>query len=195
MKFLRIGTLAISLLFTHFHLSGQDSLERKYQNMIETTETFNQYKVIPRTTIDGFWSEVLDSLRDHNATISSLRSEIAAQKDTISSLSSAKLELKAQLDESLTQNDSIAFFGMNVFKITYHFIVWGIIIVLAVLAVLAYTMFIKSNRVTVRSRKELDALQREYEDHKSKARETQVKLKRELQTSINKMEELKRGRS
>jgi len=195
MKFLRTGTLAISLLFAHFHLVGQDSLDEKYQNMIETTETFNQYKVIPRTTIDAFWSEVLDSLRDNNATISSLRSEIAVQQDTISSLSAATSELKAQLDESLTLNDSISFFGIDVSKTTYHFIVWGIIMVLAVLAALAYMMFMKSNRVTSRSRKELGALEQEFEDHKNKARETQVKLKRELQTSINKMEEMKRGRS
>lgn len=67
--------------------------------------------------------------------------------------------------------------------------------VLAVLAALAYMMFMKSNRVTSRSRKELGALEQEFEDHKNKARETQVKLKRELQTSINKMEEMKRGRS
>ena len=195
MKFLRIGILTISMLFACLYAVGQDSLNVKYQNMIQTTETFNQYKVIPRTRIDAFWTEVMDSLRDGSATIKALRQEIAVQIDTISSLSSANTSIQSQLDESLTLNDSIAFVGVNLSKTTYHLIVWGIIVVLAVLAVVAYMMYLKSNRVTVRSNRELETLHSQFEDHKSKARETQVKLKRELQTSINKIEEMKRGRS
>ena len=195
MKFLRIGILTTSMLFACLYAVGQDSLNAKYQNMIETTETFNQYKVIPRTRIDAFWTEVMDSLRDGSATIKALRQEIAVQIDTISSLSSANTSIQSQLDESLTLNDSIAFVGVNLSKTTYHLIVWGIIVVLAVLAVVVYMMYLKSNRVTVRSNRELETLHSQFEDHKSKARETQVKLKRELQTSINKIEEMKRGRS
>ena len=195
MKFLRIGILTTSMLFACLYAVGQDSLNVKYQNMIQTTETFNQYKVIPRTRIDAFWTEVMDSLRDGSATIKALRQEIAVQSDTISSLSSANTSIQSQLDESLTLNDSIAFVGVNLSKTTYHLIVWGIIVVLAVLAVVAYMMYLKSNRVTVRSNRELETLNSQFEDHKSKARETQVKLKRELQTSINKIEEMKRGRS
>ncbi len=183
------------LFFESTAAKSQDSLHVKYQNLIETTETFNQYKVIPRTTIDLFWSEVMDTLRKNDEVIKSMMTQVQAQNDSIENLNSRSRELGAQLEESLTQNDSIAFVGINVSKTTYHLIVWALITILLVATILVYFMFMKSNRVTVRSKKELEALQTELDDHKNKSRENQAKLKRELQTAINKMEEMKRGRS
>jgi len=194
MKFLKVGVITALLLFAGNQVMAQDTLNVKYQDMIRTTETFNQFKVIPRTTIDAFWSEVVDSLTQNATEIKSLKSEVSVQKDSLKRLSSTKRSLQGRLDESLNQKDSIRFLGMDLSKTTYHIIVWGIIIAVAILAVVFYLMFIKGNRVTTRSKKELEELQVEFEEHKNKARESQVKLKRELQTAVNKLEELKRGR-
>ncbi|MEQ9022021.1 MAG: hypothetical protein RLN82_04575, partial [Pseudomonadales bacterium] len=98
-------------------------------------------------------------------------------------------EVQARLDESLELNDTIYFLGIPFSKVGYHIMVWVIIIALAVLGVMAYFMFIRSNSVTKRAKREFDSLQAEYEEHKTKARETQVKLKRELQTAVNQLNE------
>ncbi len=47
----------------------------------------------------------------------------------------------------------------------------------------------RSNRVTSKVKKEFEALNTEYEEHKTKARESQVKLKKELQTAVNQLNE------
>ena len=92
------------------------------------------------------------------------------------------------LDASLAQNGSIDFLGLSLSKLSYHIIVWSLILILTGLGLFAYTMFFRSNKLTVRHRKELEDLEREFERHKQAAREKQVKLKRELQTAINRLD-------
>ncbi len=168
---------------------AQESLQEKYDAMLESTETYEQYKVIPRSKLNGFWGEVSDSLQRKTGTINDLRSQILTQQASIESLEGNVVDLQARLDESLNLNDTIYFVGIPFSKLGYHLMVWLIIIVLAVLGVLSYLMFMRSNRVTSKVKKEFEALNAEYEEHKTKARETQVKLKRELQTAVNQLNE------
>ncbi len=168
---------------------AQDTLQEKYDNMLESTETYEQYKVIPRTSLNGFWAEVKDSLNQSTQTIRELRNQAADQQaNTISQLAKVD-DLQSQLDESLNLNDTIYFIGIPFSKVGYHLMVWLIIVVLAVLGVICYFMFMRSNRVTTRVKKEHETLIEEFEEHKSKAREAQIKLKRELQTAVNQLNE------
>lgn len=195
MKFVKTCIIyTFCIIITHFSLA-QDSLNAKYNNMIESTETFNQYKVIPKTSLDAFWSEVMDSMQEDSRSIQSLTEQVQSQIDSIESLTSERNSVQNELDESLMLNDSISFLGITLSKSVYHIIVWGIIFVVLVLSIVVYLMFLKSNKVTTRSRKELETLQHAFEEHKSQSREKQVKLKRELQTAINTIDEMKRGRS
>lgn len=193
MKILKLSIIFF-LLFFASQVPGQDSLNKKYIDIIESTETFNQYKVIPRSTIDAFWGEVVDSLQENSQKIIKLADQVRIQADSIRALATKKNTIQNQLEESLTLNDSISFIGLSLSKMAYHFVVWSIIIILAVLAFVCYFMFLKSNRVTTRSRKELETLQLAFEEHKNQSREKQVRLKRELQTAVNTMEDMKRGR-
>ncbi len=193
MKFLRTSAFVLVCIFS-LNLQGQDSLNYKYQEMIDQTETFNQYKVIPRTRLDNFWDEVMAKLRANTQSIESLSAEVALQRDTVQSVNAKMASVQAQLEESLTQNNSIVFLGLELSKGAYHVIVWSIIFVALVLASVLYMMFSKSNRVTNRAKKELESLQLAFEDHKNQSREKQVKLKRELQTAVNTIDEMKRGR-
>ena len=173
---------------------GQESLNDKYQDMLETTETFQQYKVIPRTTIDAFWAEVTDSLKSNSVAYKQLFDQAAYQKKRMAEVSAERDDLHVKLDESLALMDSISFLGINLSKTAYHIIVWTIIVLLLVGMAIVYMMFLKGNRVTSKSTKELTLVTSEFEEYKNQSREKQVKLKRELQTAINTIDELKRGR-
>ncbi|MEQ9467523.1 MAG: hypothetical protein RLN88_08930 [Ekhidna sp.] len=183
--------LTFSLAFILFAMQSQaqETLREKYDAMLEKTETYEQYKVIPRTTLNSFWSEALDSLKQQARTIRDLRSQVTGQQGEINSLRAEIAEVQSKLDESLELNDTIYFLGMPFSKVGYHIMVWLIIAALAVLGVMSYLMFIRSNSVTSKTRREYETLNAEYEEHKTHARETQVKLKRELQTAINQLNE------
>ncbi|MEO9483786.1 MAG: hypothetical protein ABJG47_10090 [Ekhidna sp.] len=189
MKSLKFSLILAFVCTISIRSIGQETLQEKYNDILENTETYEQYKVIPRTTLNGFWSEVSDSLTQNTRTISGLRSERIDQQAMIVKLNADVASLQSELDESLNQNDSISFMGISFSKVGYHLMVWLIIIVLAVLGVIAYLMYMRSNHVTTRVKKEHDILNSEFEEHKVKSREAQVKLKRELQTAINDLNE------
>ena len=189
MKSLKISLI---LLFAYVAIPqsfGQETLQEKYDDMIESTETYEQYKVIPRTRLNGFWSEVSDSLNQNKIVQKEQQNTILDQQAENVRVAAVAKDLEAQLSESLDQNDTIYFLGIPFSKIGYHLMVWLIIVALAVLGVISYLMFMRSNSVTSRVKKEHEELIAEFDAHKDKARETQVKLKRELQTAINSLNE------
>lgn len=184
--------LLLSLTFTFFIVLGsfgQDSLQSKYNKMIDETETFKQFKLIPKTDLDRFWSETVDSLNTASVKIKDLNTKVIVQEDSIQSLKVKVSSVEATLSESLEMNDSINFLGIALTKLAYHILVWAIIIVLAVFTGIVYMMFLRSNKQTTKFKREVESLTTELENHKDKAREQQMKLKRELQTAMNQLNE------
>ena len=95
------------------------------------------------------------------------------------------------LESSNSLNGSIGFLGMEVSKTGYNIFVWIIIAALAIGIGAVFMLFQRSNAVTTQTKKTFKELEREYNAHKEKARETQIRLKRELQTALNALNEQK----
>ncbi|MCG8308490.1 MAG: hypothetical protein MI975_13940 [Cytophagales bacterium] len=167
------------------------TLRSQFQEMLEKSETYTEYKVIKRTSLSQYSRAVQDSLNARKTEINSLKSTVADQKSQIGTLSSRITELEAQLEKSEALRGSLTFLGLNLNKATYHTIVWVIIIALAAFGVFAYTSFVRSNKITSNTKKEYKSLEVEYEEHKKKSHEKQIKMGRELQTERNMVEELK----
>lgn len=189
MKSLRLSLILTFACAIIFQSAGQETLREKYDDMLESTETYEQYKVIPRTKLNSLWAEVQDTLNQNSRTIRDLRSQRLDLQSTIETQKAETADLQSQLDESLNLNDTIYFLGIPFSKVGYHIMVWLIIIVLAILGAISYLMYMRSNRVTTRVKREHESLNSEFEEHKAKAREAQVKLKRELQTAVNQLNE------
>ena len=95
-------------------------------------------------------------------------------------------------DESNFGRDRISFLGVPLLKITYNSIVWGIILILGIIAVVLFLRFMKSNAITKSTRKEYRVLEEEFESYKKNTRENEINIKRDLQTAHNTIEDLKR---
>jgi hypothetical protein len=109
----------------------------------------------------------------------------------VSQLSARIADLESQLAESESLRDGLVFLGINMNKTTYHTLVWIIIACLAVFGAFAYVSYMRSNKVTAKTKKEMKALELEYDDHRKTSQEKQIKMGRELQTERNLVEELK----
>lgn len=189
-KFL-IAVLTI-LVITSKPAFAQETLQSQYNKLMEYS-TYEKYKVIPITDINAFWANVDDSLRVKANRISQLEKKITELEVEMDTLNNKLSSVQNKLSNSRSVNDQIEFIGISFNKTAYHIMVWSIVIVLVVLAVIGYMMYMRSNMVTTRARKESESLRAALEDAKDKARETQVKLKRELQTAVNTIEEMRRG--
>lgn len=191
MKKFIVLSITIALSFIS---AGQD-LSTKFQEMMESSETYETYKVIRINTINSFWSEVEDSLNVKDKNIQSLKTEIDQLESELSGLEARLSEVKADLDQSKELNDTINFLGADLNKSLYHIIVWVIIAALVVVLFIVFGMYTQSHKVTRKAQKEFHEVQNEFENFKDKAREKQVKLKRDLQTAVNTIEDMRRGKA
>jgi len=192
----------ILLFFIAFVAFGQteqsdQSLRGQFQEMLDGSNTYRspetnkEFKIINRVTLDAYSRAVQDSIISLRTQTSSLRTEVSDLKSQVSQLTTRITDLESQLDESEELRESLVFLGIPMNKATYHLVVWIIIAGLAVFGIFAYTSFARSNKVTAKTKKEMNALEVEYDEHKKKSHEKQIKMGRELQTERNLVEELK----
>ena len=87
------------------------------------------------------------------------------------------------------KTDSIAFLGMQLEKSVYHIIVWSIIGVLAVIFILSFINYRRSNVITKATKESMKNLETEYEEYRRNAIEKQQQQGRkilDLQKSVKK---------
>ena len=191
MKNLLFGILSTLFVLgiTNNVLDAQPSIQKQYEEFYEKSNTWEDFKVIKLHRLDDFWKLVSDTLQNK-------RNEILTAKTEITDLNTQLTEVKLKLTETETSlvsseelNESIAFLGIQFAKSTYNIIVWLIILALCAGVGTLYFMFKRSNTITRQTRREFQELELENQKLREKARETQIKLKRELQTALNRLSE------
>src|SRR5690606_27557662 len=95
------------------------------------------------------------------------------------------------LEEQEYQIEHMSFLGMGLTKGAYVTFTWVVIFILALAALILYFRYNSANKITIKAKNEYNSLDEEFETHKKRARETESKIKRELQTEINTVQELK----
>lgn len=171
--------------------TGDQTLREQFQQMLESSESYTEYKVIKRTRLNEYSGAVQDTISGNRSQISSLKNEVADLKSQVSQLTTRITDLESQLAESEKLRSSLVFMGIPMNKATYHLFVWIIIAALAVFGVFAYSSFMRGRSVSTKIKKEIKAIELEYEEHRKKSHEKQIKMGRELQTERNLVEELK----
>ena len=129
---------------------------------------------------------MLDSIKEQKSLLREKLDTISVQSSRIKELNLNIQNLQSELDKEKNRNDSIDFFGLTIEKGVYSIIVWGIIAVLAILLVVFTSRDTSSNGITRGALKDLEDLQNEYEEYRTKAIEREQKVRRQLQDEINK---------
>jgi peptidoglycan hydrolase CwlO-like protein len=170
--------------------TGPKSMEMQLEDMINNSETFQQFKVIPIVKMNSFKDILSDTLSNYQLIIDNMKREknsVATQND---SLVKNVGKLKSQLTETQKLVDGIQLFGSTVTKTAYNFVLWGIVVGLLVILVVIYISFLNANRAAKQAKNDKVRVDQELEDLRKTANEKQVKVKRELQTALNKIDEL-----
>lgn len=166
-----------------------NNLRTDYRRLIENTETFKQYKVVPITDLNSFEKKLADTLSRYKNEIVVAEREEREAKKTADSLRSEVQELKANLEETQKMVDGILFLGMPMTKSGYNALVWSIVAILLIGLGVVYFLYYNSNKVTKQTKIDKARVDNELEELRKTSHEKQVKIKRELQTALNKLEE------
>ena len=156
------------------------SLNGQYQYLLSKVYHYQQ------PLISALWKNASDTLNANRAKLNASIKKIDAQNKNIDSL---KTELSSQ-DQELARKDGVDLFGLVLPKTTYNLIVWGLVILLAIVAVVVIGRSAGYRR-EARYRMQLYTEQEEeFKTFKAKANDKEKKLARELQTERNKLDEL-----
>ncbi|MCH2215601.1 MAG: hypothetical protein MK086_10550 [Flavobacteriales bacterium] len=169
----------------------QNTLEYQFIQLKKKSNNYQQYKVVEKIRLDNYWASVNDTLIETRTEISSLNSEVSSLKSKVGTLEMELKDRESSLEDQAYQIEHMSFLGIDMTKGGYVTFSWVIIFVLLAIALVLYMRFSSANRITKTTRSEFNQLNDEFEEHKKRTRDKETKLKRELQTEINRVEELK----
>lgn len=163
-----------------------NTIKGQFELLIEKSNNWEQYKVVPKVKLNTLKKNVQDSLALQRKIILQKNDTIKGKEQKINGLQQKIGSLEQELSQVQQQRDSISFFGMEFSKAMYSSVLWGVIASLAALLFLYIFRFFRSNAITRKSVADLEELRQEYEEYRTKAIEREQKVGRLLQDEINK---------
>ncbi|MGV3504943.1 MAG: hypothetical protein ACO1O1_14635 [Adhaeribacter sp.] len=165
------------------------------------TEANRTYKVMRVDQLDRLWKNVGDSLKGREAQIRKAgkateqalvkaRQDLKAQNEEIQGLKNDNQQKQKAIEQTSHDIASLSVFGLDMNKQVYVILSWIVILGLGILAGIFAFLYKKSKVVTDEKIHAYEDISQEYKEYKQNAREREIKIKRELQTETNKIEEL-----
>ena len=183
-----------------------NTLQQQYKSLkyrSSTHQEFNQdYKVIKLRSLDALWRNVEDTLKARQLKVKQARKGIEQellqakkslqdQDAQLQTLKQENIRKEQEVQKSAHNVANISFLGLDMNKTTFVILSWGIILVLLVLLGVIFYLYKNSKYVTDEKIKAFNDIENEYKNHKQNARDKELKIKRELQTEMNRVEDLK----
>ncbi|NVK53273.1 MAG: hypothetical protein HWD85_10095 [Flavobacteriaceae bacterium] len=187
MKSFIIGIASILLTTTVY--SQQDSipantLDYQFKTLYRKSSSYQEYKVIKKTSYNQLHKNVLDSIKGLTGIINNNSRLISSQEDTISNLHKTKAATTNKLQVALQKENSISLFGIVLTKSVYATILFSIIFILIVLLLYFIYKFKNSNVLTVAAKSDLQIVEDDFNLFRKKSLEREQKLRRQLQDEI-----------
>jgi hypothetical protein len=140
--------------------------------------------------VGALWKNVMDTLNNTRKQLKDANEKMAAQTKTISGMQSDMTTKEQTLTTATAKADSISFVGIDLTKTTYNLIMWGLVIIVGIIAGIVIAQSGGYRREAVHRTTLFNELDEEFKAYKVKANEKEKKLARELQTERNKVDEL-----
>ena len=167
-----------------------NTIKGQFETLIRKSTNYRQagkkYEVIRLIELEALQKGILDSISTINSNTIELKSTIAENETSISSLNAKLDETTKNLAQLTKEKDSMSFFGANVPKASYKIIVWCIIFGLLAFLLFFIYRFKNSNFLTQQAKSALVDVETEYEQHRRRSLEREQKVSRQLQDEINK---------
>ena len=162
------------------------SIKGNFDLIYNTSSTYKEYKIIRKSRLNNLRNKVSDSIKQLNNDLNLKGQRINKLEQDLNNINKVFLKNIAEKTSAIRLQNSIFFFGIELKKSSYKFMVWIIFILLV--GVLSYFIFkYKNSFLTILEAKE-NLLQAEEElvMFKKKSIESDQKLRRQLQDEINK---------
>lgn len=170
---------------------GPKTLTEQFLFLKKKSNSWQEYKVVKETMLNSFWANIQDSLATFHRQLSETQAKVDAQNEEIQKINETLAAKDKTIQASEHASTHISVLGIDFMKESFVTFFWIAVSVLALLLALAILQYKRSDQVTAKTRHDYRSLQHELEEFRKKALERERKLRRELQTERNTVEELR----
>jgi len=163
------------------------NLESQFSIFKENSSHWDGYLMTKEPQINELHSAILDSVKILESTIKVAHTEVSKLNAEIVKLKSQLAETQTNLESSLLKENGLISLGISFNKSSFPTLMYSIIILLLVLTGAAILLFLRSNAVTKETESRYQELANELEIQRNRAMDRESKLRRELQTELNKI--------
>jgi len=169
------------------------TLEQRYTEILKKSENFKEYEVVRRSSLNLFWAALNDSVTSSNAALKAALVSKMELQSTLNELETRLTEAETKLADFEGEGAKVSVLGMQLNRSFYLTLLWSLILALAGLMGFFLLRFQKNNVVVKETQDEHQGLKKQFDELRHKSKETQMRLKRELQTALNRLETVERG--
>ncbi|QCR22540.1 hypothetical protein C1N53_09460 [Pontibacter sp. SGAir0037] len=181
--------------------AANTKLEKQYESLKSNSNTWQGYKVVNINTLESFWKSVQETVAakdqklnnfeaEAEAKLQEARKDVAGQQQQLQTMQNEIKQKEADIQQSMHDITHISVLGIDVPKQLYIILNSGIILALLIALGVIAVQHKSSKSVATEKRKAYDQVAQELNDYMKNARERELKIKRELQTERNLVEEL-----
>ncbi|WP_299837775.1 hypothetical protein [uncultured Tenacibaculum sp.] len=163
-----------------------NTIENEFKKAYGLSNTWKEYKMIPRNEFLVFQKNVLDSVTILRKEIVARQEIVDSQKKEITTLNENISKVSNDLTSSQDKENQISVLGIATNKTTYNMFTWSLIGILLLALVFFISKFKSSNFLTKKAKNDLAEIEQEFESFRKKSLEKEQKLRRQLQDEINK---------
>lgn len=163
------------------------SIDAQFEELYKKSGNYQEYEVAKKAWLLDLQKNIADTLQNLTAELSRLQGEVENQQSTIAGLQAQNAQLQTELTQLQKAQNSIGWLGfIEMHKNYYRLLMWGLLLIVAVLFVTFYYKFKGSHVHTQHAQNALKELESEYENYRQRAMEREQKAMRRLQDEINK---------
>jgi len=156
------------------------TIDSQFEYIYESSNNFQEYKVVKKTNLDQLKSNILDSMKNMRSEVSDQKSLMQTKNDSIGSLNSLLAVSESEKQTAIDAKDNFTFLGIGVQKAFYSSMMWVLVAVLATALAFFSFQYLKSFSRIKKAQRDLEEFQEEFENHRKNTLDRERKMKREL---------------
>lgn len=156
------------------------SIQEQFDFLYKRSNTYEQYKVMSISGYMDLKANLIDSVSMYQQDANSHIQEINILKENLIATNTQIEKLEKELNDTKNSKDSMSLLGIEVSKASYNAIMWGLIIGLAVVALVLFSLYKRGHQVVKETKTRLGEVQEDLESLRKNALVREQKLAREL---------------
>jgi preprotein translocase subunit SecF len=152
------------------------TLKSQYDDLQRRTRIYEGFRAVREDMFQEIKKQSLDSLAASKQIILTLEANLLSANNQIKELQENMAATQNDLDQALSEINSIGFFGKQVSKTFYNVLLWSIIGALVFLGLAFYLLFFNARRLSRQRAFDLHDVLEEYENYRKTSRERLEKI-------------------